>query len=127
MLLVITPKSDEHPVEPLAGLLKRLDGVGEGRRGAIVGDRRDLAPLLVDARMAAPRGNSAGLTLSQGGTPSYGPVHSASRILSGTVALRLRRCGCWAGLRAGDSAKRNEGNERRSGKQGAFHVVPLGK
>jgi hypothetical protein len=42
------PEIGLDPVEPLAGLLIGHDGVGEGRRRGIGGDRGDLALLLVD-------------------------------------------------------------------------------
>ncbi len=43
------------PAEPLAGLLERLDGVVEGRRCRIVGDRGDLAALLFDRELEGRR------------------------------------------------------------------------
>ena len=51
MLSVITPKIEPTRSSLLAGAVERLDRVGEGRRGGIVGDRQHLAALLVDREL----------------------------------------------------------------------------
>ena len=69
MLLVITPKIVSTRSSRWPAFSQRLDRVLEGRRVGIVGDRLDLAPLLVDRELERLAGTAPGLTLSQGGTP----------------------------------------------------------
>ena len=89
----------QHPAEPLAGLLARLDGVGEGRRGRIVGDRRDTRALLVDAELDR-FGEQLGLDLvpRRNAVVRPGPVGQQDvvrdRDASAAVDADVARVGC---------------------------------